>query len=101
MTLKTVIQDKKDLINSKLENVKLTNNWTSAWTETPTYFDFQQQIISLLDLSVKSNNFTKLDELTAEDTLVLKEKVLTLLSLCLNFSDLMNYDFEDWLEDEN
>lgn len=101
MTLKTLIQDKKDLINSKLENVKMTQNWSATWNEIPTYFDFQQQIIPLLDLSVKSNNFTKLDQLTDDESKLVHEKTLTLLSLCLNYYDLMNYDFEDWLEDEN
>ena len=97
MTIKAVIEDTKDQLNSKLENAKLTNSWVADWNQFPTYFDFQQQLIPLLDLSLKSNNFTQLDQLTLEESMLVKEKTLTLLSLCLNFSYLMNYDFEEWL----
>ena len=90
MTLKTVIENTKAEINCKLQNEKLTNSWTAPWEEIPTYFDFQNQVIALLDLCIKSNNFTELDKLTDDEVSLTKEKVLTLLSLSLNFSDLMN-----------
>ena len=101
MTIRTVIDNYKQGIHEKLKNIKHSTEWEAKWEQPPTYFDFQNATIHLLDLSIKTNNFTELEKLDTEDAALLKEKVLTLLALSLNFSDLINYDFEEWLGDEN
>lgn len=102
MSIKTVIKDNKEKINKKLYSAKKQNkNWDPQWTIFPTYFCFQEQVLSLLDSTIDSNHFQNLDDLSEEQKKLVKTKVLTLLSLSLNFADLMDYNFEEWLEDEN
>ena len=100
-TLKTVIDLNKKKIDNKVCNIKKSENWITPYDTKPTYFDIQEQVISLLDLTIKTNNFVNLEELTQDEAKLLKENILTLLSLSLNFTDLMNYDFEEWLDNAN
>ena len=99
-SLSTVITENKEQINLYLKNKGIKkNSTTTSWPEPPSYSDFQKIVIELLDLSNKSLAFTNFENFTEEEQSILKNKVLTLLALSLNFSDLMNYDFEKWLKD--
>lgn len=98
--LSTVIANNKEQINLYLKNKNIKkDSRLKSWSEPPSYSDFQKIVIEFLDLSNKSLGFTNFESFTEEEQSILKNKVLTLIALSLNFSDLMNYDFEKWLED--
>ena len=100
MSLKTVIDDNRTKINNKLFHTggKSSNSWNPDWEKIPDYSAFQKQTLRLLDVSVKSNSFTDLNELDEKERLNLEETILTLLSLSLNFSDVMDYNYDEWLD---
>ena len=98
--LKTVIDSMRTKINNKLfhTGTKASNSWNPDWEKLPDYSSFQKQTLLLLDASIKSNSFINLDELDEKEKLNLQETILTLLSLSLNFSDVMDYNYDEWLD---
>lgn len=96
------VNDVKEKFEKKTFLAKKRNeNWNTEWKTLPTYSCFQKQTVKLLELSIDSNNFLDLTALTDDQTSELKDTILTIMALGINFADILDYDIDSWLENEN